>query len=371
MDTWEVVFILALVTISLIILINHNIPIEVIMLLDNSLFQLAIVGLTLLIAVVSPPVAIVSIATIIIIYYTRNLIKVQLITNDDSCDKPVEISINNDLQSTNEPRLFIEEVKTVETTTRTQHLKTQHLKTHHLKTQESDYNSYDDQQNNEQQYNEQQNNEQQNNEQQNNLVQSNDKNTNTKPEDVDVLETVLNEEQYRNNRGCPISPTQYKIPGAAPFPDIKQPEYDTIPDPRIGNEGFHVDSMDSQLEVNGKAPNARSSSYLPDNYPAFAVDTKSENVPVEYNELSAPPTYRPYSSSEGQYEINENRPYSSAQKYEVADFIPGNELGSNEFAVFGESIDDKMSSLKKTVVISKPPPNFDEVVPSPSTKIVN
>ena len=320
------------------------------MLLDNSLFQLAIVGLTLAVAVVSPPVAIVAIATIIIVYYTRNLIKVQLITNDESCNKPVEISNNDDLQTTNEPRLFIEEIKTVETTTRTQH-----LKTHNIEIQDSSNNSQE--------------------EQQNKPVVPDNNNTNTKPEDVDVLETVLNEEEYRKNRGCPISPTQYKIPSVAPFSDIKPAEYDTIPDPRIGNEGFHVDSMDSQLEVNGKAPNAGSSSYLSDNNSTFDVDTniftKSENVPVEYNELSAPPTYRPYSLSEGQYEINENRPYSSAQKYEVADFTPGNDLGSNEFAVFGESIDDKMSSLKKTVVISKPPPNFDEVVPSPSNKMAN
>ena len=337
------------------------------MLLDNSLFQLAIVGLTLSVAVVSPPVAIVAIATIVIIYYLRNLIKVQLITNEENCDKPVETSSNDDSISTNEPRLLIKEVKTVETTTtRTQHLKIQGSG-NNLDDEEQSVNDVQQSVNEEQQPG--------NEEQQNNLVVSNNINKNTKPEDVDVLETVLSEEQYRNNRGCSISASQYKIPGAVPISDIKPFPYDIIPDPRVSSEGFEVDSMDSSLDVNGRAPNAGTSSYLSNNNSLYSVDdnvmTKSEKAPVEYNELSAQPTYRPYSSSEGQYEINENRPYSSAQKYEVADFTPGNDIGTNEFTSFGISIDDKISSLKKTVVTSKPPPNFDEVVPSPFNKIVN
>ena len=114
METWEIVLILVLVTIALIVLANHNVSLGFIQVLDNSLFQLAIVGLTLAVAVASPAVGIVGIATIVIVYYVRNLIKIQLINaNDEQPPMIVEEEANQ-----NQPRLIIEETHTVETTTK-------------------------------------------------------------------------------------------------------------------------------------------------------------------------------------------------------------------------------------------------------------
>jgi len=79
MDTWEVVLILVLLTISISVIANREVPVSLITLLDNTYFQLAILGLTLSVAVVSPPVAIVAIATIVTIYYIRNLVKIQMV----------------------------------------------------------------------------------------------------------------------------------------------------------------------------------------------------------------------------------------------------------------------------------------------------
>ena len=79
MDTWEVVLILVLLTISISVIANREVPLSFISLLDNTYFQLAILGLTLGVAVVSPPVAIVGIATIVTIYYIRNLVKIQIV----------------------------------------------------------------------------------------------------------------------------------------------------------------------------------------------------------------------------------------------------------------------------------------------------
>ena len=78
MDTWEVVIILVLLTIAITVIAKQEVPLSFISLLDNTYLQLAILGLTLGIAVISPPVAIVAIATIVIVYYVRNLVKIQI-----------------------------------------------------------------------------------------------------------------------------------------------------------------------------------------------------------------------------------------------------------------------------------------------------
>jgi hypothetical protein len=351
METWEIVFILALVTISLIVLVNHNVPASFINLLDNSLFQLAIVGLTLAVAVVSPPVSIIAIATIVIVYYIRNLIKVQLINNIETCvenndEECCKEESDNTEKSNDAPQLIVEEVKTVETTTTRQHVKV---------------NNPPVQQNNVD----------------NDKNESNTPNENTKPEDMDVLESALKADHDKTT-GCSTKLSNYKIPSPSPIQDIKQMEHemllenDIFSTPRNGNEGFTIEPINSKNVSYGTAPSPGTINYLTTNNIDLSVGTSGDKVIVGYNELSAPPTNRQFSNSEGQYEINETRPSSNPQKYEIANFFPGNDMGTNDFAVFGESIDDKISNLKSGIVVgSKAPLNFDEVVPSPIKKIVN
>ena len=96
METWEVVLILVLVTIAVSVLVKNDISVSLIDTLDNTIFQLAILATTLLLATVSPAVAIVAIATIVVVYYVRNLAKIQMIE-----------------PTSDEPRIELTEVKTV------------------------------------------------------------------------------------------------------------------------------------------------------------------------------------------------------------------------------------------------------------------
>ena len=80
METWEVVLILVLVTISVSVLVQKDMSNTMISILDNTFVQLAVLGAALGVAVVSPAVAIVAIATIVVVYYVRNLAKLQMVT---------------------------------------------------------------------------------------------------------------------------------------------------------------------------------------------------------------------------------------------------------------------------------------------------
>lgn len=341
METWEVILILGLVTISLMVLLNHNIAQSLISLLDNPMFQLTIVGLTLTIAGLSPPVAIVGIATIVIVYYVRNLNKVEIIN----------LKAENQIEKTNEtnpePRLLIEQVNT------------QYVKIKEYNVPQNTVAQNTVPQNTVAQNTVSQNNSAQNTVPQNNLVQN--PTIHTRPEDKDVLESALKEHNEVNSQNRPIN---YKIPCGEPVKSLTQDNYSTQ-----GPEGFHVESADPKIEVYGSAPKPGVSNFISEDKKLFTVDsnvyTKGESVPIEYNEFTAQPTNRPYDKSEGQYIINENRPYQSAQKYEVADFTPGTDMGENKFTVVGNSIDDKITNLKKGIQISRtPPPNFDVVEPS-------
>jgi hypothetical protein len=266
METWEIVLILVLVTIALIVLANHNVSMGFIQVLDNSLFQLAIVGLTLAVAVASPAVGIVGIATIVIVYYVRNLIKIQLINaNDEEPPMIVEQESNQ-----NEPRLIIEETHTVETTTK------------HIEVDKSDCK------------------------------------LNTKDEDEDVVEAALKEHEGRVSLTSPsMMGNNFKIPAPAPVLDAKPLDQDDFPNPR-STEGFAADSSDPLAETRGAAPNAGTASYIPNNKHTFADDanifTPGSTIPDSYNEGAAEPTLRPYSKADGQYAIAELRPYANLEK---------------------------------------------------------
>jgi len=343
METWEIVLILVLVTIALIVLSNHNVSIGFIHLLDNTLFQMALVGAALGISVLSPAVSIVSIATIVIVYYVRNLIKVQMINNSEQAPtRPV----SND----NEPRLIVEETQTVETVT------TKVVEIENKQKQHDDKHKQDE----------------------TNLesvgADIHKVNLQTKKEDEDVIESALKEHENRVSVDSPsMIPTNFKVSSPAPVEDVKPLAQDTFPNPRSSGEGFQVDSTDPLAEVRGQAPHAGTPSYIPDGNNRFDdganIFTPAESPPIAFNEAGAEPTYRPYVKSDGQYGIRELRPYSNVQKYETADYIPGNDMGSNDFSVFGVSIDDKIKNLQNGIVPSSaPPPNFDQAVPQPQNK---
>lgn len=318
METWEIVLILVLITIALIVLANHNVSLGFIEILDNSLFQLAIVGLTLAVAVASPAVGIVAIATIVIVYYVRNLIKVQLI--NVGSESPMVVEEESDGQ---EPRLIVEETRTVETTTK------------HIEVNPGSKPNY-----------------------------------NTKKEDEDVVESALKEHDDRVTLNSGMFNRSFKIPAPAPVYAVKPMEQDDFPNPR-STEGFQADSTDPDAEVRGPAPPAGTPTYIPNLKNTFSEDsnifTPKEPVPIGFNEPGAEPTARPYSYSDGQYGINQMRPYSKTEKYETADYIPGKDMGDNEFRPFGVSIDDKITNLRNSIPQSgAPPPNFDLIEPQPA-----
>jgi hypothetical protein len=78
MDTWEVVLILLFLSISILVIANREVPLQVVEVLDNTYLQLIILAATLALAILSPPVAIVAISTIVTVYYMRNVVKIQI-----------------------------------------------------------------------------------------------------------------------------------------------------------------------------------------------------------------------------------------------------------------------------------------------------
>jgi len=319
METWEIVLVLVLVTISSTILVNQNVSLSLIQLLDNSLFQLVIVGLTLGVAVVSPSVAIVAIATIVIVYYVRNLIKVQMINNN-----LIEENSAQGNQGNGSPRMRVEET----TTTTVETTMERHIE----------------------------------------IGDEAGCSAQTKPEDIDVVEAALNEDSSRVAvTAAQMQPQNFKIKAAAPVFASKPLDQEDFPNPR-SPEGFQVDSTDPLVETRGQAPQAGTPSYIASGKNTFADDanifTPGAAVPEGYNEGTAKPVARAYNQAEGQYGIAAPRPFSGVQKRELADFVPGKEIGSNEYSQHGVSIDDKMTNLMNGIqVSSKPPPNFDAAAP--------
>lgn len=342
METWEIVLILILATIALIVLGNPSSTLNLIDLLDNSIFQLSIIGLTLAVATVSPAVSVVAIATIVVVYYMRNLIKIQMVDVVDVVDVHEE------------PRLNMrEEITTVETKTTTHQVEiSDHNHAECGKAQAEAVAQAKAE------------------------VQAQaggaapaaeeGRNVNTKVEDKVVVEDALKEHE---DRAPVMSVQQFKIPATAPFEEVRNNYQDTFPNPRSSGEGFQADSTDPQAETRGPAPQAGTPTYQPaKSGNVFSVDTniftRATPPPQGFNEPGAEPTFRPYEDAAGQFGIAETRPYSNPQKYETADFIPGDDMGSNNYVQHGLSIDDKITNLRNGIVASTaPPPNFDAISP--------
>jgi hypothetical protein len=105
MDTWEIVLILLLLTVSVLVISKHEIPLSFVTLLDNIYFQLIILGLTLALSTVSPASALVAVATVVIMYYVRNVVKIQIFQMTQQAQ---EEQLNNEVE---QPRIEITEEK--------------------------------------------------------------------------------------------------------------------------------------------------------------------------------------------------------------------------------------------------------------------
>lgn len=323
MDTWEVVVILILLTFSILVIANREIPLSVIELLDNTYFQLAVLGATLAIATLSPPVAIIAISTIVTVYYMRNVVKVQLMKMRIRIEKEREEEIDR-----------INEAKRLEELRKTAEREEKDKEEPRIEISETT---------------------------ETNTVVS------TKVViDKEAIETALQENESRappevlsGNVGSRSSMS------GVPLPNIPDPDVVEIMDPRKTNGPRGVESFDSTLNKNDRAPQESYRQLIGGiDSPVF---TGAKVTPAAYNEMKAPAKIRAYRDNAGQYNLKESRPVSAVEKYEVADFLPSDEIGSNEFQLIGTSIDDKVSLLSKGVMPSATaPPDFDQVHPAKS-----
>jgi hypothetical protein len=337
METWEVVVILALTTFAVTIIANHTIPTSIIDILDNSIFQLAILGATLGVAAVSPAVAIVAIATIVIVYYIRNLIKIQLVSDKqlENIERPAEIAEPTDVDS---PRLEVVEETTVvqsETVEITQvHLPDASGAKVPVSMQALPV-----------------------------IAAGNPHQADNK----DVVAAALQEHESHRPPTEDIG-TRSNLKGSNPIiKDEKPLANEKFENPRgEDGEGFEVQSMDAQAEFHAPAPPSSGRLMIPVDSDVF---TPAASQLDGSNEILAAPAGRTFADSAGQYSINEIRPSTAAAaKYETADYIPSTDLGTNAFNPIGVSIDDKITMLKKGVMPSSaPPPNFNNAVPTRST----
>jgi len=306
MDTWEVVLILVLLTVSIATIAKRDIPISLINVLDNIYFQLAILGLALGVAVVSPAVAIVAISTIVIVYYVRNLVKVEMAQEIRRMERDNEAMLNQEriakLEKNQEPRIEIREETRVVTE----------------------------------------------------IVAN-----------KDTIEAALKEHESRQ----PVESqtqvgTRTSIGGVPSTKPVEKEAHDEIPDPRGPQK--NVESFDFKANLNSPAAEGT------DRKPLMPVDsqvfTSSYNPINGFNESKAPAgPMRSYNENAGQYDLNEARPQSQVERYEIAHFMPLGDSGLNEFKPLGDSIDDKINTLSRGVLPSSTaPPDFDKVVPSKS-----
>ena len=279
-------------------------------LLDNTLFQLTILGATLGISTASPAVGIVAIATIVIVYYIRNLAKLDMVADEYVINRAIDAMLEDD-----SPRLVVNEEETQTESTPVSNTE---------------------------------------------LPASTNK-----PHDVlnrDTVDTALSEHPSRPPAGANIGTRTSIGGGSPPMQSVGPPSHEDMPNPR--GTSVRAEPFDTQAGFNADAPNAT----LDTNVAPPAVDSNvfaaaPANLQT-FNEGSAPPVMRPFSDGSGQYSIGNPRPESSYGRYEVSQYTPGNDMGLNEFTPLGASIDDKLNNLKLGITPSSAaPPNFDQVVP--------
>lgn len=309
MDTWEVVLILILLTIAVSVIAKHEVPLALVTLLDNIYFQLAILGLTLGVAVVSPPVAIVAVATIVIIYYIRNIVKIQIVQMNKRIEEEARRNFDREQAAKAEaakaaaeapkddgPRIEITEQRRVL-----------------------------------------------------NISSGNA-----------TIDAALKEHETRPTSYSKDIGSRSSIGGMLNAEkDFEAPKIE-MPNPR--GEAKTVESFDMQATFNSTAPQAKEARTVINEVDSMVFAKAGKVVP--HNEDNAKPVVRQYTDSTGQYPIFESRAQSKPEKYEQLDFIPMSDMGSNHFESVGISIDDKMTILKKGLLpSSNPPPDYNMTVP--------
>jgi hypothetical protein len=304
METWEVVLILALVTVSVMVLVQKDMSMSFIRVLDNTFFQLAILTGALAVATISPAVAIVAIATIVVVFYVRNLTKIQMIA-------PLESAVDEDT-----PRIEMTE-QTVRTMTIVGDVPVS-------------------------------------------AGTLPDVNAPPPKDNKDVVAKALSEHESRPPMQQPLIGQRVSISGTAPIVSQLPPHHENFPNPR--GSAMTAEPVDSKIASYGDAPVS-----------GFAPSTEEEEgftAAAGYSidgkdESSTQFIVRPFNDNQGQYNLNEVRPNQRPGKYELADFMPGTEMGSNEFAPTGVSIDDKVSNLQNGFVTSSAaPPDFNNAFPA-------
>jgi len=324
MDTWEVVLILVLITIAITVIAKHEVPLGFIELLDNAVFQMAILGLTLGVAVVSPPVAITAIATIVIIYYIRNIVKLQLAAAISAADSAATAIMLEDTS----PRIEVHETEVVQTQTTV------------VETQSNEPAP----------------------------VSAGTLPVVNKPHQVDnkdTVETALKEHEHRQPpEGQRLIGRQTTQGGSAPIADMKPPAHEDMPNPRNTSPHPPVESFDTLASFHSMAPSPGKDTQLINSKVDSDIFSDAPSTLEPYNEVSAAPAVRSFVDNAGQFNIGDNRPHSEPGKYEIADYMPASDMGQNSFQPVGVSIDDKINILKKGLMpVSAPPPDFNTAVP--------
>jgi len=320
METWEVVLILVLITIAITVIAKHEVPLGFIELLDNAVFQMAILGLTLGVAVVSPPVAITAIATIVIVYYIRNIVKLQLAAAISEADSAASAIMIDDTT----PRIEVQET-IVQTETVVIQDETAPVSAGTLPVVNKPHQA----------------------------------------DNKDVIETALKEHETRQPpEGQRLIGSQSTMGGSAPIKDVKPPAHEDMPNPRNTHPTVRAEPFDTQASFHSPAPTPGKESHLIKPAVDSDIFSGAPSTLEPYNEVSAAPALRSFVDNAGQFNIGENRPHSEPEKYEIADYTPAQDMGRNQFQSVGTSIDDKINILKKGLMpMSGPPPDFNTAVP--------
>ena len=321
METWEVVLILVLITIAITVIAKHEVPLGFIELLDNAMFQMAILGLTLAVAVISPPVAITAIATIVIVYYIRNIVKLQLAAAISAADN-VATAI---MMEETTPRIEIHEKEVIQTQSVIVENQPPPVSAGTLPVVNQPHQA----------------------------------------DNKDTIENALKEHEHRQPpEGQRLIGTQTTQGGSAPIKDMKPPAHEDMPNPRNTAPHPPVESFDTQAPFHAKAPVAGQETTVINSKVDSDVFSEAPSTLEPYNEVSAAPALRSFEDNAGQFNIGDNRPHTDPQKYEIADYMPASDMGRNNFQPVGVSIDDKINILKKGLMpVSGPPPDFNTAVP--------
>jgi len=303
METWEVVLILALLTISIIVITKHKVPTEVISILDSPIFQIVLLGLTLVAAITSPAVAVVAVTTLVVVYYMRNVVKIQIVSaNVRAMPHGAHVAV-------------IEEKRVTTIINNDEH----------------------------------------------------NKNTMPVPKqdpNAETIEQALKENHMRPpNYTHQVIGNKMPVSGSLQFPAEQARSYEVFADPR--GKSTSVESFDTQAKFNYNVPASAVDRTIVPEVDSEVFKRAPQNPDASNEDTTISNQMRSFNDNDGQYGINEPRPASLPGRYEVSTYNPDEFIGSNKFIPVGVSVDDKIRNLSNGKFVSgAPPPNFDIPLPS-------